>query len=233
MLLPFYEQTALHSTYDFKLLRARDGVNAQVVTQKVEVHVCPSDEFTEPWDNSSVLFARGNYAVNCGAGNCFSTGDFRNIRKERGPFHIGMHYAGKMSDIKDGTSNTALMAEVLNGVRASDRRGTWGYVTGSYFSGGSKKSDYDPDIYLLPNGDARDNNKCDRPVSCSSSIEPTDRQMRCITGTADPFVTSRSNHPGGVQVCLADGSVRFIADQISLAEWLALLAMRDTGIRLP
>jgi prepilin-type N-terminal cleavage/methylation domain-containing protein len=232
LLLPFYEQGPLHAQYNFAgTVRARE--NPAVVTTKLEVHVCPSDEFTEPWDNNSVLFARGNYAVNCGSGNCFSTGDFRNIRKERGPFHIGMHYGAKLADIKDGTSNTVLLAEVLNGPRASDRRGVWAYPTGSYFSGGSKKADYDPDIYLLPNGNALDNNKCDRPNSCSSSIEPTDRQMRCIGGTADPFVTSRSFHPGGIQICRADGSVTFIADQVTMSEWLHMLAMRDNGVALP
>jgi prepilin-type N-terminal cleavage/methylation domain-containing protein/prepilin-type processing-associated H-X9-DG protein len=232
MLLPFYEQAPLHDQYSFEgTLRARE--NPQVVMTRLEVHQCPSDEYTEPWDNSSVLFARGNYGVNCGAGNGFSTGDFRDIRRERGPFHIGMHFGAKLADVKDGTSNTAMLAELLSGVIVADRRGVWAYPTGSYFSGGSKKSDYDPDIYLLPNGTALDNNKCDRPNTCPAGIEATDRQMRCISGTADPFVTSRSNHPGGVQVCLADGSVRFVADQISMSEWLAMLAMRDTGIKLP
>jgi prepilin-type N-terminal cleavage/methylation domain-containing protein/prepilin-type processing-associated H-X9-DG protein len=231
MLLPFYEQTALHGTYDFKLTRARDGVNAQVVTKIVEVHQCPSDEHLQPADIGGVLFARGNYAVNCGSGNCFSTGDFRNNRKERGPFHIGMHYGAKMGDIKDGTSNTVMMAELLAGYRSGDRRGAWAYPTGTYFCGGSKKADYDPDFQLIPNGVALDDTKCDRPNPCSA--ESDDKKMRCITGTADPFQTARSNHPGGVQVALADGSVRFIADQIALANWLAILGQADGSTLQP
>ncbi|WP_422923818.1 H-X9-DG-CTERM domain-containing protein [Singulisphaera sp. PoT] len=31
-----------------------------------------------------------------------------------------------------------------------------------------------------------------------------------------------SNHPGGVDVCMADGSVKFIKDSVNLATWCAL-----------
>jgi prepilin-type N-terminal cleavage/methylation domain-containing protein/prepilin-type processing-associated H-X9-DG protein len=39
-----------------------------------------------------------------------------------------------------------------------------------------------------------------------------------IWGSADP----NSNHPGGVNVALADGSVRFVKDSVNLATWWAL-----------
>jgi prepilin-type processing-associated H-X9-DG protein len=35
-------------------------------------------------------------------------------------------------------------------------------------------------------------------------------------------VTSRSYHPGGVNVMLADGSVRFVAETVDLATWRSL-----------
>ena len=31
-----------------------------------------------------------------------------------------------------------------------------------------------------------------------------------------------SNHPGGVNMCLADGSVKFVKDTVSLQPWWAL-----------
>ena len=41
--------------------------------------------------------------------------------------------------------------------------------------------------------------------------------MSCYEGNDyDVQQTSRSMHPGGVNVCLADGSVRFISDFIEL-----------------
>jgi prepilin-type processing-associated H-X9-DG protein len=36
------------------------------------------------------------------------------------------------------------------------------------------------------------------------------------------FAGARSKHDGGVNVALADGSVRFVADSIDLATWRAL-----------
>jgi prepilin-type processing-associated H-X9-DG protein len=38
----------------------------------------------------------------------------------------------------------------------------------------------------------------------------------------DVISSSRSNHPGGVQVVMADGSVRFAPDSIDLGLWRAL-----------
>jgi prepilin-type processing-associated H-X9-DG protein len=36
------------------------------------------------------------------------------------------------------------------------------------------------------------------------------------------MITATSNHPGGVNLCMADGSVKFIKDSISPQVWLAL-----------
>jgi prepilin-type processing-associated H-X9-DG protein len=41
-------------------------------------------------------------------------------------------------------------------------------------------------------------------------------------------VTSRSYHPGGVNVMLADGSARFVAETVELATWRSLIT-RDGG----
>jgi prepilin-type processing-associated H-X9-DG protein len=35
-------------------------------------------------------------------------------------------------------------------------------------------------------------------------------------------VTVSSNHPGGVNVCFTDGSVRFIKDSVGLQPWWAI-----------
>jgi len=43
-----------------------------------------------------------------------------------------------------------------------------------------------------------------------------------LWGGMDGIVTANSNHPGGVNVCFADGSVRFVKDSVSPTTWWAL-----------
>jgi prepilin-type processing-associated H-X9-DG protein len=42
------------------------------------------------------------------------------------------------------------------------------------------------------------------------------------------WMSARSNHTGGVNVCFCDGSVRFVRDSINLAAWRAY-ATRNGG----
>ena len=41
-------------------------------------------------------------------------------------------------------------------------------------------------------------------------------------GGVTPLITATSNHPGGVNVCFTDGSVRFVKDSVAVATWWAL-----------
>jgi prepilin-type N-terminal cleavage/methylation domain-containing protein/prepilin-type processing-associated H-X9-DG protein len=43
-----------------------------------------------------------------------------------------------------------------------------------------------------------------------------------LWGGTSGLVTVSSNHPGGVNVCFADGSVRFVKDSVSLQSWWAI-----------
>jgi prepilin-type processing-associated H-X9-DG protein len=50
------------------------------------------------------------------------------------------------------------------------------------------------------------------------------------TATAPQRRAARSRHPGGVQVAMLDGAVRFISDNININTWRALSTMagKDT-----
>jgi prepilin-type N-terminal cleavage/methylation domain-containing protein len=237
-ILPFIEQDNVYKGYDYTLTRSRDGVNATVVGNEIKTFKCPSDGSSKPaFSMSGVLFARGNYAVNCGAGNAFSTTDY-NLPTDRGPFSMGdpspppptpyrqdnVGYGAKMGDITDGTSNTVLLGEIIAGEQAGDVRGAWAYPVGAYICGGAPSYNA-PRLLLTPNANALDNNNRDQPGFCSASN--ADRNLRCAAGGSRAYQTARSKHTGGVQVCLGDGSVRFVRNNITLATWLQMLALAD------
>jgi prepilin-type N-terminal cleavage/methylation domain-containing protein len=238
MVLPYIEQTNLYNIYDFKVHRSRETPNSNVVSQRIPTAICPSDggnkepcttNGTATGASGPTAFERGNYAANCGSGNAFSTGNFTDYPEERGPFNLsgsttGRWYAGKFADIEDGTSNTILLAEIVAGDRPGDIRGAWGYPTGVYISGGNP-ANVSPRVFLPPNGNALDDALRDRPSRCSAGNN--DRYLRCLAEPSRAFQTARSKHPGIVQVCMADGSVRPVVNTINLTTWLRLLAQAD------
>jgi prepilin-type N-terminal cleavage/methylation domain-containing protein/prepilin-type processing-associated H-X9-DG protein len=58
-------------------------------------------------------------------------------------------------------------------------------------------------------------------LSCTGSNDPSNA-ISSIDGGIGAGITATSNHPGGVNVCFADGSVKFIKDSIDLATWWAI-----------
>ena len=235
MTLPYFEQANLWNQYSFSVApagtqpRARDPLNVVAVGTQLPAVQCPSDaagDAPKQGANGTAFFARGNYAANCGAGNAFSNTDF-NLTQERGPFAMANAYGARMADITDGTSNTILVAEIVAGKAAGDIRGTWAYPVGVVISN-SDPSYTAPRIRLRPNGNALDDTLKDRPGRCSASN--TDRILRCTTEGNRAVQTSRSKHTGGVQLCLADGSGRFISENIDLGIWLNLLSMADGNV---
>ncbi len=50
---------------------------------------------------------------------------------------------------------------------------------------------------------------------------------RAVTDHDREFAASRSRHPGGVQVVLCDGAVRFVNDSIDLDVWRAVGAIES------
>ncbi len=53
---------------------------------------------------------------------------------------------------------------------------------------------------------------------CVANLSTAGQQQYTAVG----FKAARSNHPGGVNLLLADGSVRFISNGIQPATWTAL-----------
>lgn len=74
--------------------------------------------------------------------------------------------------------------------------------------------------------------RSDLAYTCyNHALEPNSSICDCVMPLSTlviGLVTARSNHPGGVQASMVDGSVRFIKNSVSLAVWRAL-ATRNGG----
>ena len=115
----------------------------------------------------------------------------------------------KIREITDGTSHTLIMVEYLTGTTMDLRGWFWTSQAGSSV------------IYAwsTPNSSSPDM-LCGQ---CRQGTNIPEMNLPCIDeGRGDPknrTATSRSRHPGGVNVLLCDGSVHFISESIDVLVW--------------
>jgi prepilin-type N-terminal cleavage/methylation domain-containing protein len=176
----------------------------------IKTWLCPSDggalHNTQAWG----VFSLGNYHAFFGGLNL--GGARANDPATRGAF--GVNWGARLLDMSDGTSNTAVLGEYLRSRGASnDQRGMpWGDQPGygqiyTQLSPNSTSPDF---IYV---------------GWCSN--QPSSN-LPCINGDTGPnnTVAARSMHTGGVQVCLGDGSVRFVSQSVDLVTvWRPLITI--------
>jgi len=257
LLLPYLEQTALYAAANFSWGVNPYGdpcyqVNSTVANTKLSAFMCPSDGNAGRPNLNNYYASVGtttNFMTNdCWGGinpNCKPTGS-------TGVFTYFMSYG--MNDITDGTSNTIAYSESLTGkenagnaYRGNSTRGV--SDPGIVLFDASTR----PDLILqglqncaqaFKNNQKIASNKGQlwgfgaRAYSLFQTIQtPNDGQYKfgsCQFGCDDCgldqswSVGAQSNHSGGVNVLMADGSVKFIKDSIARATWYAL-GTRDNG----
>jgi prepilin-type N-terminal cleavage/methylation domain-containing protein len=205
--LPYVEQEAAFRLYRNYLGRDNPGgppvysdpVNYPVTTRQFAVFTCPSDtpNATPIWGITS-----HNYAVNFGNTTASRTSPYGGVTFGGAPF--GYRIIVRLTDIPDGTSNTLLAAEVVQGQGMDVRGFTWDGVYAGF------------EAYLGPNSP-----EPDVVGSGGFCLYPFRNNPPCVLGPAEVYA-ARSRHPGGVQAVLCDGSARFIANGIALDTWRAL-----------
>src|SRR5439155_16603415 len=112
LVMPYLEQANRYRLFDFTTNIDTSPTNAAARTQEVPIFLCPSDPSTgQRNDSGSALpYGRNNYYANLGI-----NGNWRNASAATGgPFYNSSRV--RIADITDGTSNTALFAEVKRGV---------------------------------------------------------------------------------------------------------------------
>jgi prepilin-type N-terminal cleavage/methylation domain-containing protein/prepilin-type processing-associated H-X9-DG protein len=113
----------------------------------------------------------------------------------------------KIAEITDGTSNTMMASEALQG-RGNDLRGfTW-------WGGGAGFTAYDPPNSTLPD--------VITGGICVSQVNPLMPCTTTSTAARARLMGARSLHTNGVNVSMCDGSGRFIQNSININVWRAL-----------
>ncbi len=235
LILPFMEQQPLYDQFN-RNLPISDVANAVPRSQKLSTMLCPSDPYNQvPFNGTAYSrtasfgdnWARGNYAANGSlCHRLYSTsetwyGAFADsggwqLLDRRGA--MGVNASVGIAGILDGTSNTILVGEIRAGFVTADERGTWalGNAAGSslWAHGGMYGDDYGINSREL---NADDNAGCQPARDAAGSAEALrDRGMACYPNGSSNQQGMRSLHPGGGNVCLADGSTRFISETIQV-----------------
>jgi prepilin-type N-terminal cleavage/methylation domain-containing protein/prepilin-type processing-associated H-X9-DG protein len=219
-ILPYLEQDNLHRTINFTV-SATDPLNAGPMGTPVSIYICPSD----PNGAFEGPLATCNYAANYGSAIEFLKGP----EIATGPFYI--HKKGPtLVAIEDGTSNTAAFCEKLRG----DLNNGLATPRTDHINMGTSASSQD-DAYQQcqaadftnlayqwrSDGGTQWLRGRSLPTLYSHVSPPNSRACGFPANSTQTFPAT-SGHPGGVNVLLCDGSVRFTSDGISLLTWRAV-----------
>ncbi len=157
---------------------------------------------------------------------------------------MGVNFGVTLAAITDGTSNTGFFAEMRTGLATIDIRGTWAMgMAGASMC--CETRPYNPTPNCMNwDGPPPGNDGGDELQTCLSTYLRVPNLaalgMPCNAGTPDhqgmgdgynnSGGQARSLHPGGVNIGLGDGSVRFIKNSIANVTWFSLMVSDDTWI---
>jgi prepilin-type N-terminal cleavage/methylation domain-containing protein/prepilin-type processing-associated H-X9-DG protein len=215
-LLPYIEQTALSTQYQsFLQTLPTYTCLAPFAAIVIPTLVCPSDPNSPKLSNlGQGQGFHSNYVTCLGTGYATPGGS---IGADLDGIFYGFSHV-RLTDVTDGTSNTLLVSELLQSPEdpqqssavfgGNDMRGRiWNSVhAGMEFS----------TIYP-PNSSVGDN-----PMGYCNPLRMAPCGPPSSPWPANAFSLARSMHNGGVNACLADGSVRFFSDSITPSVWKAM-----------
>jgi len=238
LILSYLEQANKYNQFNFDYDVHGAAINQKARTQDVPVFLCPSDPSQARFTNPDGPVGRCNYFVSIGrtadafekdgtVGGVvwqeFTNTQYNTLGNRPGAVNFAM--------ITDGLSNTAMFSEIKRGDNNSAQpRKPWdlfavGTIT-NYLAYQSSCNGTTAGVryaglqyYRAFLGTSR----------YTHAVPPNHPMGDCYDSSADRgFLAARSYHPGGVNVLLCDGSVRFVRDSIDLL-MLARLATRDDG----
>jgi prepilin-type N-terminal cleavage/methylation domain-containing protein/prepilin-type processing-associated H-X9-DG protein len=245
---PFLEQTNIYNRMDLTqpiYMPPNFTISAPnqfAVQQVIKLFLCPSD-LMQPVaaDYGVPTIGPTNYAVCVGTGTINGGPPFGSPLNSDGMFMAGTGF--KITDVTDGSSNTAMMSESLLGAGPTNAGGSmpsapnavqrvYAYtgfgtpLSDSACAGAGQWNVSDLRGFMWASGEMR----CG---SYNHYYTPNSKTYDCVTNDATTFTSfafraARSNHTGGVNVLFGDGGVRYVSQSVSLTTWRAL-ATRSGG----
>jgi prepilin-type N-terminal cleavage/methylation domain-containing protein len=229
-LLPFLEQENLQDLVDWSLPYGSQG---EVTQTRIATFFCPSDPGDRERPDGAITHYPLTYGVNMGTWFVFNPNN-----QSGGNGLVYPNSKTSFRDVIDGTSTTLAFAEVKAWTPYLRDGGTPGAsnaamptidsvsALGGNFKTNSGHTEWvDGRVHqtgftgtFVPNTPV--------PHAVGGEIYDVDFNSSREGNTTNQItygaVTSRSYHPGGVQVALTDGSARFVSEDIDIATWHAL-----------
>ncbi|MEZ6123367.1 MAG: DUF1559 domain-containing protein [Planctomycetaceae bacterium] len=206
--LPYIDQAPLANQYQSWVGQWVMDTPPAMKDLALTVFMCPSDPAGPATGGGGGPRAggygfQGNYVTCAGNLPMNATNDIN-----------GLFYGGsrrKIRDIIDGTSNTAFLSEVIIRGQSGTSWGEGGGYWGGGRGGGYGFITEEPPNTTLP----------DQVYQCKSTTFPNSPCMS-LTSYSNGRIYARSYHEGGVQLGLADGSIRFVTENIDRSLFNAL-----------
>jgi prepilin-type N-terminal cleavage/methylation domain-containing protein/prepilin-type processing-associated H-X9-DG protein len=204
-LLPYYEQEGLHDLWDYDNFNNNKGVTAnKAASQIILILVCPSDYYKEGHAKDT-RSAVEHWGLTSYYGNAGVTAYPRNSQTADGVFF--QNSLIKTFDILDGTSNTLLFGERSHYDAVFDSipgEALWGWGWWAFRAPGDVQLGSRVPINFRMSASAMSQATYDDRINAFGSM-----------------------HPGGANFALADGSVRFLQNSLSLTTFQRLSTRKD------
>jgi prepilin-type N-terminal cleavage/methylation domain-containing protein/prepilin-type processing-associated H-X9-DG protein len=235
-LLNYLGQVSLYNAYNFKLPDFNPSgavaANTTVIATSVPGYLCPTDSNPGNTGNIDGGFNAPatcvNYAVN-GGGNRWNCGGRVNGVAWWLGGNASYGSVVTLAGITDGTSATVAVGEWVKGDGGSGATSPSAVYSIAQYANGGPQADLAvcraaSTVNWAEKGEFWTLQDTGRGGPFYHVMPPN--QPSCAVsvaiGNVDSFIGVSSQHPGGANVLLMDGSVRFIRDTITPEVWLAL-----------
>jgi prepilin-type N-terminal cleavage/methylation domain-containing protein/prepilin-type processing-associated H-X9-DG protein len=232
----YLEERNVYDSYNFMLGDVVNGnsvpANTTVMAINIPGYLCPSDSNPGSTLTLAVDYTAKvtcvNYTLNGGTNRQNFGGSVNGVA-----WWLGGNptYGSRVSlaSVTDGTSNTAAFSEWVKGKSGQNSPGlNLVYTITRYTNGGPQNDLSVCTASLTPLWDYKGEYWTLQDSGRGGPyyhVMPPDQKSCAIStafGTVDSFIGPSSFHPGGANVLILDGSVRFLKASVGLATWNAL-----------